>query len=79
MERNEVLDKMNKIFVEVLNLDEVNLTDETTANDIDEWNSLAHMQIVVALEHEFGVKFKGREVMKWKNVGQIVDTILSKL
>ena len=79
MQRNEVLDKMNKIFVEVLNLDEVSLTEETTANDIDEWNSLAHMQIVVALEKEFGVRFKGREVMKWKNVGQMIDTILSKL
>ena len=55
-----------------------NLSDETSANDIEEWDSLSHVQLVVAVEKAFKVKFTSSEIMKWQNVGQMVDTILSK-
>jgi len=79
MERTEIFEKLNEIFVDVLDLDEVELTDATTADDIEEWDSLSHVQLVVAIEKAFGVKFTALEIMKWKNVGELVDSIAQKL
>ena len=79
MERTDSFDKLNEIFVDVLDLDEVELTDATTADDIEEWDSLSHVQLVVAIEKAFGVKFTALEIMKWKNVGELVDSIAQKL
>lgn len=79
MERIDIFDKLNEIFVDVLDLDEVKLTDATTADDIEEWDSLSHVQLVVAIEKAFGVKFTALEIMKWKNVGELVDSIAQKL
>lgn len=79
MERTDIFDKLNEIFVDVLDLDEVELTEATTADDIEEWDSLSHVQLVVAIEKAFGVKFTALEIMKWKNVGELVDSIAHKL
>lgn len=79
MERTDIYDKLNDIFVDVLDLDEVELTDSTTADDIEEWDSLSHVQLVVAIEKAFGIKFTALEIMKWKNVGELVDSIAQKL
>ena len=78
MERKEIFSKLNEIFIDVLDLDECNLTDETNANDIEEWDSLSHIQLIVAIEKSFGIKFTSLEIMKWRNVGELVDSILSK-
>lgn len=78
MERKEIFSKLNEIFINVLDLDECNLTDETNANDIEEWDSLSHIQLIVAIEKRFGIKFTSLEIMKWRNVGELVDSILSK-
>lgn len=76
MERKEIFEKLNEVFEDVLDLDETpNLTDETSANDIEEWDSLSHVQLVVAVEKAFKVKFTSAEIMKWQNVGQMVDSI----
>ena len=79
MERKEIFSKLNEIFIDVLDLDEVELTDETSANDIEEWDSLSHNQLIVAIEKTFGIKFTSLEIMKWKNVGEMVDSILEKI
>lgn len=78
MERKEIFSKLNEIFIDVLDLDECNLTDETNANDIEEWDSLSHIQLIVAIEKRFGIKFTSLEIMRWRNVGELVDSILSK-
>lgn len=79
MEREEIFSKLNEIFEDVLDLDETpSLTDKTTANDIDEWDSLSQIQLVVAIEKSFGVKFTSMEIMRWANVGEMVDCISSK-
>lgn len=58
MERKEIFEKLNAIFTDVLDLDEsIELTDSTCADDIDEWDSLSHIQLVVAIEKAFGTKF----------------------
>jgi acyl carrier protein len=79
MERIEILNKLNKIFCEILDLDEVTLTDDTSANDIEEWDSLAQIQLIVAIEKAFSIKFNSQEILIWKNVGAMIDCILSKL
>ena len=80
MERTEIFEKLNEIFEDVLDLDDTpSLTDETSANDIEEWDSLSHIQLIVAIEKGFKVKFTSAEIMKWKNVGEMVDTIITRV
>lgn len=77
MERKEIFSKLNEIFEDVLDLDETpNLTDATSANDIEEWDSLSHIQLIVAIEKAFKMKFTSQEILKWNNVGEMVDTII---
>jgi acyl carrier protein len=78
MERQEVYKKLNEIFEDVLDIEDVELTDSTSADDIEEWDSLSHIQLIVAVEKAFKTKFTSLEIMKWKNVGELVDTIMSK-
>lgn len=78
MERNEIYAELNEIFMDVLDLDEVELSDATSADDIDEWDSLSHIQLIVAIEKAFKIKFTSKEIMSWKNVGEMVDCILAK-
>ena len=80
MERTEIFEKLNEIFEDVLDLEGgANLSDETSANDIEEWDSLSHIQLIVAIEKAFKVKFTSAEILKWKNVGEMVDTIISRV
>ena len=78
MERKEIFNRLNEIFIDVLDLDEVELTDETSANDIEEWDSLSHIQLIVAIEKAFQVKFTSREILSWKNVGELADCLQRK-
>lgn len=80
MERQEIFEKLNEIFEDVLDLDETpNLTDETSADDIEEWDSLSHIQLIVAIEKEFKIKFTAKELATWNMVGEAVETIQKKL
>lgn len=79
MERNEILKRVQEVFRDELELDDLVLTDETTADDVEEWDSLTHVQIVVALEKAFALKFTSREILSWDNVGDLVDCIEKKI
>ncbi|MBO4811877.1 MAG: acyl carrier protein [Prevotella sp.] len=79
MERNEILERVQDVFRDELELDDLVLTDETTADDVEEWDSLTHVQIVVALEKAFALKFTSREILSWDNVGDLVDCIEKKI
>ena len=79
MKREEIFSKLNEIFIDVLDLDEVELTENTSANDIEEWDSLSHIQLIVAIEKAFKIKFTSLEIMKWSSVGEMVDSMESKL
>lgn len=75
MERKDTLDQIQEIFRDMLDNETIKLTDQTTARDIEEWDSLSHIQLVVALEKHFKIKFSSREILSWKNVGELADTI----
>jgi len=79
MEKNEILKIVNDIFVDVLDNENIKLTDETTASDVEEWDSLNHIQLVVAVEKKFKIRFKSDEIRSWQNIGQMVSSIQTKL
>jgi acyl carrier protein len=78
MERNEILARVQEVFRDVLDDEDIVLTDETTADDIDDWDSLSHIQLVVAVEKAFNVKFSSKEILSWKNVGALIDSIQTR-
>ena len=78
MEKQEILAQVQEIFRDILDNEEIVLTNETTANDVEEWDSLSHIQLVVAIEKHFKIKFTSMEMLSWKNVGETVDCIASK-
>ena len=79
MERNDILAKVEEIFREELEQEELILTDETTAEDVEGWDSLSHVQLVAAMEEAFGIEFKSREILSWDNVGDLIDSIEKKV
>jgi acyl carrier protein len=79
MNKAEILQQVNAVFIDVLDNDKIVLKNETTASDVDEWDSLNHIQLVVAIEKHFKIRFASREIQSWKNVGEMVDTISAKI
>jgi len=79
MERNDILQKVNEVFIDNLDDESIVLTENTTANDIEEWDSLTHVQLVVAIEKKLKIRFNAKEIQSWKNVGEMIDSIGSKL
>lgn len=76
MTREEVFERLNKVFQDVFDDDTIEVHDETTADDIDEWDSFEHINLVVAVEDEFSFKIPMGKVVTMKNVGEMVDIIL---
>jgi acyl carrier protein len=79
MERQEVLKQVNDIFIDVLENNDIKLNDQTTANDIEEWDSLAHIHLIVAIERKFEIRFTSKEMQSWDNIGELIDCICGKL
>lgn len=79
MNRKEVLNKLTEVFQDVFDDETIVITDETTADDIEDWDSLEHINLIVAVEQAFSIKFNMNEVTSMKNVGEMVDIILSRL
>lgn len=79
MNKNEILKKLQDIFRDVFDNEEIELTYETVAEDIDEWDSLAHIQLIKEIEKEFGIKLSSKEILSWDDVGEMIDAIFEKL
>jgi acyl carrier protein len=75
MEKTEILHRVEEVFRDVLDNDEITLAEATTANDIDEWDSLTHVELVRAVEKAFGIRFTSAEILSWKNVGEMVESV----
>lgn len=79
MNTKEILLKIQEILSEIVDDETLILTEEMGPADVDEWNSLAHFQLVVALQNEYGVKFSIVEIQSWSTVGNIINSITSKI
>ena len=79
MTHEEIMEKVQMIFRDVFDDDELIITDSTNSADIEDWDSLEHIALVVSMEKEFDLKFDLKEVNKLANVGEMVDLIASKL
>lgn len=77
MSREEVFEKLNEIFRDIFDDEEIVVTDATTADDIEDWDSLEHINLLASIEQEFGMKFNMGQVVSMKNVGEMADIILS--
>jgi acyl carrier protein len=76
---DEIRSDLQQIFRDVFDDDEIHLRDEMTAEDVDGWDSLTHIDLIVAIERRFGVKFATAEISSLKDDGQNVGSMLSLL
>lgn len=79
MERNEVFKEVQEVFYDVFGNLDIEITDETTSDDIEAWDSLSHVQLTESIQEKFGIKFTAYEISSWIDVGELVDCIVSKL
>ncbi|MDX2214388.1 MAG: acyl carrier protein [Oculatellaceae cyanobacterium bins.114] len=76
MNRESVLESIESIFREVLNNSHISINENTTGLDIEEWNSLTHLNLILAVEKKFQIKFKLTELATFKKIGDIIDVLL---
>ena len=76
----EILDTIRGIMNDVfdIDVDQARVTPDTTANDIEEWDSISHIRLIVAIERKFHVKFKNSEIESLKHVGDLVALVQTK-
>lgn len=74
----EIYERLEKVFRDVFDDDSITLTAETTSADIEDWDSIEHINLVGAVEDEFGLRFKMKEVSGMKNVGEMVGIIIER-
>lgn len=78
METREIFMRLNKVFCDVFDDDSIRVRPETTADDIEDWDSLEHITLISAVEKEFKIKFKMGEISSMKNVGEMASIIKSR-
>lgn len=79
MGEQDIYSKLQGVFRDVFDDDNVTPTATTTAADIEGWDSLGHIRLIVAVEEAFGIKFTAFEINSWPNVGALVGTLQKKL
>ena len=79
MSREEVFERLNEVFRDVFDEEDITVDEGTTAEDIDGWDSLEHINLMAAVESEFGIKFSMGQIVTMKNVGEMADIILQKV
>lgn len=79
MSREEIYEQLNEVFRDVFDDDTIEVNDQTTSRDIKDWDSLEHINLIAAIETQFGMKFTMGQVVTMKNVGEMVDIISSQI
>ena len=78
MNKNEVIARLNEVFRDVFDDDSIVVNDSTTSADIDDWDSIEHINLIGAVEDEFGMRFKMKEVSGMKNVGEMINIVCER-
>lgn len=79
MTREEVFHTLNEVFQDVFDDETITVNEATTSEDIEDWDSLEHINLIAAVEQEFGMKFSMGQVVTMKNVGEMADIIMSQI
>jgi acyl carrier protein len=78
MNRKQICDAVNEVFRDVFDDESISVNDKTVAADIEDWDSLEHINLILAIEQKFKIKFTLGEVTGMKNVGEMIDVILER-
>lgn len=78
MDKNKVTERLNEVFRDVFDNDELVISDSTTADDIEEWDSLEHISLIAAVEKAFKMRFTMKEVSGMKNVGEMINILCER-
>lgn len=73
------VEKLNRIFCEVFEDEELVISQEMTADDVDGWDSLTHVNLILAIEYGFNIRFSQKELLSFKNVGDLMKCIERKV
>ena len=79
MERKDILSQIKDLFIDALDNSEIVIEETTQATDVDGWDSLTHIMLVVAIEKNFKMRFNSAEILSWKNIGEMVNCIEGKI
>jgi acyl carrier protein len=79
MTQQDILSQLNDIFIDVFDDEDIVISPDTTASDIEDWDSLSHTELIADIQKRFKIKFKLTEVLKFNNVGDMVSSIEAKL
>ncbi len=79
MELKDIFEGLNEVFRDVFDDEDITVNSETTSEDIEDWDSLEHINLIVAVEKKFGMKFSMGEVTTMKNVGEMAEIIKSRV
>lgn len=79
METYEIFIQLNEIFRDIFDEESLVITPHTTAIDVEGWDSLNHIQLIVEIEKKFKIKFSSKEIFSWKNVGDLAQSIQTKV
>lgn len=75
MSREEIYEKLTEVFMDVFDVEDITISDTTTAADVEGWDSLTHISLIASVEDEFDIKFDMKAIQGLKNVGEMVNII----
>jgi acyl carrier protein len=78
MTKEQILEELTKIFIEVLEDEDIVISETTTSDDVDDWDSLNHIHLVVTIEKHFKLRFTSQEIQSWNNVGEMILNMQEK-
>ena len=79
MTREEIFERLNGVFSDVFDDESITVTEDTSAKDIEGWDSLIHITLISAVEDEFDISFNMKDVLQMKNVGDMADVIQEEI
>ena len=78
MNREKIIERLNEVFRDVFDNEDITVTDTTIADDIEEWDSLEHISLIAAVEKAFKMRFTMKEVSGMKNVGEMINILCER-